>query len=61
MSGNVAEFCNTPFTSGTNDAPYTVCGGNYMSSAEEVSISSKKGIDSNAKDKTTGFRLIIRQ
>ena len=61
MSGNVAEFCNTPITSGTNDAQYTTCGGNYMSSAEEVSVSSKKGIDSNAKDKTIGFRLIIRQ
>ena len=61
MSGNVAEFCNTPFTSGMNDAPYTACGGDYMSSAEDVTILSKKGIDSNAKDKTTGFRLIIRQ
>ena len=61
MSGNVGEICNTPYVSGTDNAPYTVCGGNYTSTAEEVTATSLQGIDPNAHDKTTGFRLIIRK
>lgn len=60
MSGNAGEICNTPFVSGIDNAHYTVCGGDYTSSAEEVTAISRKGLDPNVKDKATGFRLIIR-
>jgi hypothetical protein len=58
MSGNVGELCNTPFD--TNGL-YTICGGNYDSPASEVTVNSRKGFDTNAKDKHVGFRIIIRK
>ena len=61
MSGNVGEFCNTPIVSKGGDTLYTVCGGDYTSPAEEVTATSRKGMDPNANDKATGFRLIIRK
>ena len=58
MSGNVSELCNTPFDeSGT----YTICGGDYDSPASEVTIASRKGFATDAKDKHVGFRIIIRK
>ena len=61
MSGNVGEFCNTPIVSENGNILFTVCGGDYTSSADEVTISAKKGLDSDSKDKATGFRLIIHE
>jgi len=61
MSGNVSELCNNPFVSGADNASYTICGGDYTSTAEEVTVSSRKGIDTNARSKSMGFRLIIRK
>ena len=58
MSGNVSEICNTPF--GDNGL-FTICGGDYDSPASEVTVSSRKGFDTNAKDKHVGFRIIIRK
>lgn len=58
MSGNIGEICNTPFN---NTGLYTVCGGDYNSSAEEVTIFSRRGIATDARSNTTGFRLIIRK
>ena len=58
MSGNVSEFCNTPFD---DNGLYTVCGGNYLSPASEVTVGSRKGFATDAKDKTVGFRIIIRK
>jgi CDP-ribitol ribitolphosphotransferase len=40
---------------------YTICGGDYDSPASEVTVSSRKGIDTNTKDKHVGFRIIIRK
>lgn len=58
MSGNVSELCNSPFDS---NGLYTVCGGNYLSPASEVTVGSRKGFATDAKDKTVGFRIIIRK
>lgn len=58
MSGNVGELCNTAFD---DSGLYTVCGGNYLSPASEVTVTSRKGFDTNAKDKTVGFRIIIKK
>ena len=58
MSGNVSEICNSPY--GDNGL-YTICGGNYDSPASEVTAASRKGFATNAKDKTVGFRIIIRK
>ncbi len=61
MSGNVAEWCNTPIISATDGAQWTVCGGHYNSPVEEVAISSRAGLNTDAKEKTVGFRLVIRK
>lgn len=58
MSGNVSELCNSPFD---NIGAYTICGGDYDSPASEVTATSCKGIDTNAKNKHVGFRIIIRK
>ena len=58
MSGNVSELCNTPFDS---SGLFTICGGDYDSPASEVTISSRKGFATDAKDKKVGFRIIIRK
>ena len=57
MSGNVSELCNTSF----DGTLFTVCGGNYTSPADKVTTSSREGFSTNAKDKTVGFRLVIRK
>lgn len=56
MSGNVSELCNNHF-----DDKVTICGGNYDSPASEVTVSSCKRFDNNAKDRHVGFRIIIRK
>ena len=58
MSGNVSELCNSHFD---ESGLYTVCGGNYQSPASEVTVGSRKGFATLAKDKTVGFRIIIRK
>lgn len=58
MSGNVSEICNTPFD---ESGLYTICGGDFDSPASEVTVSSRKGVDTNTKDKHVGFRIIIRK
>lgn len=58
MSGNVSEICNTTFG---DSGLFTICGGDYDSPASEVTVSSRKGFDTNAKDKHVGFRIIIRK
>ena len=58
MSGNVSELCNNPFD---ENGLYTICGGDYDSPASEVTVSSRKGINTNTKDKHVGFRIIIRK
>ncbi len=61
MSGNVGEWCNERFPSTAESLQYAVCGGNYNSPASEVTITSRIGMDTSAKDKTVGFRVIIRK
>lgn len=58
MSGNVSELCNSPFD---DSGAYTVCGGDYDSPAAEVTVTSRKGFATDAKDKHVGFRIIIRK
>ena len=58
MSGNVSEICNSPYG---DSGQYAICGGNYNSPASEVTVTSRKGFPTDAKDKTVGFRLIIRK
>lgn len=58
MSGNVGELCNTPFDG--NPAAYTVCGGNFNSPKEDVTVDSRVAFSIDAKDETVGFRVIIR-
>ena len=58
MSGNVGELCNSAFG---DSGLYTVCGGNYQSPASEVTVTSRKGFDTNAKDNVVGFRIVIRK
>lgn len=61
MSGNVCEWCNTPFITPDGQVLWTVCGGHYNSPASEVTAVSRAGMDPNTKEKTIGFRLIIRK
>ena len=58
MSGNVGELCNTPFDG--NPAAYTVCGGNFNSPKEDVTVDSRVAFSIDAKDETVVFRVIIR-
>ena len=58
MSGNISELCNTPFD---DSGLYTICGGDYDSPASEVTVSSRKGINPDTRDKHVGFRIIIRK
>lgn len=58
MSGNVWELCNTAFD---DSGAFTICGGCYDSPAEEVTVASRKAFDTDAKDCTVGFRIIIRR
>lgn len=58
MSGNVSELCNSPYG---DSGLYTVCGGDYDSPATEVTAASRKGLDTTAKDRHVGFRIIIRK
>ncbi len=58
MSGNVSEWCSTPFD---DSGRYSICGGDYDSPASEVTVTSRKGFDTDAKDRHVGFRIIIRK
>lgn len=58
MSGNVSELCNSPYD---ETGQYTVCGGDFDSPASDVTATSRKGFDTNAKDKHVGFRIIIKK
>lgn len=61
MSGNVAELCNTPIIKGENNVKYTVCGGNYNSPRQGVTVTSTEGFATDDKSKTVGFRIVIRK
>lgn len=62
MSGNVSEMCNQPFeTLKDGHILWTLCGGNYLSSASEVTVDSKTDFDTNEKSPTIGFRLAIQK
>lgn len=59
MSGNVSELCNSPYV-GVSDK-WTICGGNYLSPAAEVTTFSKAPFGLNERSKTVGFRLSIKR
>lgn len=58
MSGNVGELCYTTYN---DNGFYTVCGGDFNSSASDVTITSRKGIEVNERSETIGFRLVVRR
>lgn len=58
MSGNVSELCNTSY----NESDlFTICGGSFNSPASEVTVLSRTGFATDAKDNTVGFRIVIRK
>lgn len=61
MSGNVREICNTPMVGEQGEILWTSCGGDYTSSASEVTVTSRKAISTDEKSPTLGFRIIIRK
>lgn len=61
MSGNVSEICNSSIITEKGELQWTACGGDYTSSASEVTVTSRKVIATDEKSKTLGFRLIIRK
>ncbi len=66
MSGNVSEICNSPYYKDATDekqmAFKVLRGGNYSSSAEEVTIGSRAPFEQNDKgNDKVGLRLIIRK
>lgn len=61
MSGNVSEWCNSPFDTSGNIALKVVKGGNYMSTEQEIAIDHRESMDENAHNEKVGFRLVIRK
>lgn len=56
MSGNVSEMCNI-----SHDGNIYCYGGDYNSPASEVTVTSRKIIDGNAKGDAIGFRVFINK
>ena len=61
MSGNAGELCSSPYGDRVDGGQWTVCGGNYLSDANDVQVDSRTGILADAKAPTIGFRLAIRK
>lgn len=62
MSGNISEMCNTPFgKSKDGRILWTLCGGDFNSDSNAVTVNSKKGFDTEEKSPLIGFRLVIRK
>lgn len=61
MSGNVSELCNTPIEAGVDNVKYVVCGGNFNSPKQNITVTSKEGFATDEKSKTVGFRIVIRK
>lgn len=59
MSGNVSELCCTTY--GNDPSTYTVCGGHFNSPASEITSTSRAPFHVDAKDTTTGFRLVLHR
>lgn len=65
MSGNVGEICNSPYFKDETDGKWMACkvirGGDFSSSAKNVTIEARVPFDQNDKgNDKVGFRLIIR-
>lgn len=60
MSGNVSELCNSSYENKDN-AQFVICGGNFTSPVEDIVIDYHKPFDNDAKDKSVGFRVVIRK
>lgn len=61
MSGNVSEWCNSPFDASDNIALKVVKGGNYTSTEQEITVDYRESMDENAHNEKVGFRLVIRK
>lgn len=61
MSGNAGELCNSPFVSPDSKECWIVCGGDFLSPATDVKVTSEKYLEFDKSDKAIGFRLIIRK
>lgn len=60
MSGNVGELCNSPYTSKDGKEYWIVCGGDYKSSAEDITVDSESNIGLDETSDRVGFRAVIR-
>ncbi len=62
MSGNASEMCNTPFgPSKDGKMLWTLCGGDFNSTADAVTANSTQGFETDEKSPSIGFRLVIRK
>lgn len=61
MSGNVSEWCNSPFDASGNIALKVVKGGNYLSTEQEVAIEHRVSMEENVHNEKVGLRLVIRK
>ena len=59
MSGNVGELCNTLYSG--IPSVFTVCGGDYNSTLDEIKKTAREALHVEAKEETVGFRIIIRK
>lgn len=65
MSGNAAEWTFSTYSDADADngsiSQKAVMGGDYSSSAENITVTSKVALDENSHSEKVGFRLIIRK
>lgn len=61
MNGNAAELTVTPGVSPQGEECCIVCGGDYRSSASDVTNNSVRLLPIDASDNTVGFRIVIRK
>jgi formylglycine-generating enzyme required for sulfatase activity len=67
MSGNVCEWCDTPFSPYKADIPIidreamVIRGGSYLSEPYELSVFRRQPMNRKAHDATVGLRLVIKK
>lgn len=61
MNGNAAELTSTPAIDDKGDDCWVVCGGDYRSSALDVTNKSTRLIPLDASDNNVGFRIVVRK
>lgn len=59
MSGNAGELCNSSWDGDDGREGWIVCGGNYQSGRNDITITAKLYLPFEGKDKKVGFRPIL--